>query len=114
MIRAEVDRIFHALADATRRDIIARVSCEEQSGSALARHYPVRITAVQRHVAMLERAALVNKERRGRERRGREQLVRVDVSALRRAARLLDAYEQPWRHRARGIEHIPAEDHEGE
>ncbi|MEH1017652.1 metalloregulator ArsR/SmtB family transcription factor [Micromonospora sp. CPCC 206060] len=105
---ADADRIFHALADATRRDIIARVIRQEQSVSALARHYPMSLAAVQKHVAVLERAALVTKERHGR-----EQLVAADVTALRRATRLLDAYEQLWRHRARGIEQILAEDQEG-
>ncbi|MEV0394391.1 ArsR/SmtB family transcription factor [Polymorphospora rubra] len=106
---ADVDRIFHALADATRRDILTRVIRAEQSVSALARHYPMSFAAVQKHVAVLERAALVVKERRGR-----EQVVHIDVTALRRAAELLDAYEQLWRHRARAMEQILAEDREGE
>jgi DNA-binding transcriptional ArsR family regulator len=104
---AEADRIFHALADSTRRDIIARVMHDEQSVSALARHYPMSFAAVQKHVAVLERAALVTKQRRGR-----EQVVHGNVTALRRAARLLDAYEQIWRHRVRGIERILAEGRE--
>jgi DNA-binding transcriptional ArsR family regulator len=102
--QAEADRIFHALADATRRDIIARVIRQEQSVSALARHYPMSFAAVQKHVAVLERAALITKQRHGR-----EQLVRVGVTALRRAAQLLDGYEQLWLHRARGIERVLAE-----
>lgn len=102
---AEVDRVFQALADATRRDILARVIREEQSVSGLARYYPMSFAAVQKHVAVLQRAALVSKQRRGR-----EQVVSAEVTALRRAARLLDAYEQLWRHRARGIEQILAED----
>ncbi|MEV0730935.1 MULTISPECIES: helix-turn-helix domain-containing protein [Polymorphospora] len=106
---AEVDRIFHALADATRRDILTRVIREEQSVSALARNYPMSFAAVQKHVAVLERAALVVKQRRGR-----EQVVHIDVTALRRAAELLDAYERLWRHRARAMEQILAEDREGE
>jgi DNA-binding transcriptional ArsR family regulator len=101
----EVDRIFQALADATRRDILARVIREEQSVSGLARHYPMSFAAVQKHVAVLEKAALVSKQRRGR-----EQVVSAEVTALRRAARLLDAYEQLWLHRARGIAQILAED----
>ncbi|MPY78746.1 MAG: helix-turn-helix domain-containing protein [Actinophytocola sp.] len=96
-----------ALADATRRDIIARVMRGEQSVSALARQYPMSFAAVQKHVAVLERAALVTKERRGR-----EQVVHGDVTGLRKAARLLDAYEQLWRDRVRGIEQILAEDSE--
>jgi len=106
---ADVDLIFHALADATRRDIITRVLRAEQSVSALAQHYSMSFAAVQKHVAVLERAALVSKERRGRER-----VVRGDVTALRRAAQLLAAYEQLWRDRVGGIEQLLAEDREGQ
>ncbi len=102
---ADADLIFHALADATRRNILARVIRAEQSVSALARHYPMSFAAVQKHVAVLEKSALVSKERRGR-----EQVVRIEVATLRRAGRLLDEYEQLWRHRVRGIEQILAED----
>ena len=105
---ADIDRIFQALADATRRDILTRVIREEQSVSALARHYAMSFAAVQKHVAVLERAALITKERRGR-----EQVVHIEVTALRRAAALLDQYERLWRHRIRGIEQILAEDTEG-
>lgn len=105
----EADRIFHALADATRRDILARVIHGEQSVSALARRYPMSFAAVQKHVAVLERASLVTKQRRGR-----EQVVHGNPKALARAARLLEAYEQIWRDRVRGIEHILVEDTEGQ
>ena len=66
---AEVDRLFHALADATRRDIVRRVLVAEESVSGLARDYPMSVTAVQKHVAVLEEAGLVVKRRRGREQR---------------------------------------------
>ncbi|GAB1645575.1 metalloregulator ArsR/SmtB family transcription factor [Krasilnikovia sp. MM14-A1259] len=99
------DRVFHALADTTRRDILVRAIRAEQSVSALARHYPMSLAAVQKHVAVLEKAALVVKQKRGR-----EQVVHVDMAVLRRAARLLSAYERLWAHRARGIEQILAED----
>ena len=105
---ADADRVFHALADATRRDIIARVLREEQSVSALAQHYPMSFAAVQKHVAVLERASLVTKRRQGR-----EQLVRGNPAELRRAAQLLDAYEEIWRHRAARMEQILAQDREG-
>jgi DNA-binding transcriptional ArsR family regulator len=101
----EVDRIFHGLADATRRDIVEQVLREAQSISTLARRYDMSFAAVQKHVAVLERAALVTKQRRGR-----EQLVHGNPEALQRAARLLDDYERIWRHRARAIEDILAED----
>jgi len=91
----ETDRIFQALADATRRDILARAILEEQSVSALAGHYAMSFAAVQKHVAVLERAALISKHRRGRER-----IVQGNVSTLRTAAALMDAYEQLWIERA--------------
>jgi DNA-binding transcriptional ArsR family regulator len=104
---ADADRVFQALADATRRDILARVTHSGQSVSALARHYPMSFAAVQKHVAVLERAALVTKQRRGR-----EQVVHGDPEALRRATRLLEAYEQIWRHRVDSIEQILADEPE--
>jgi DNA-binding transcriptional ArsR family regulator len=85
------DRVFLALGAATRRDILARAIRQEQSVSALARRYEMSFAAVQKHVAVLERAALVTKQRRGR-----EQIVRCNLPTLRKAAALLDAYEQLW------------------
>jgi DNA-binding transcriptional ArsR family regulator len=105
LAEADVDRIFHALADATRRDILAQVIRNEQSVSMLAQHYPMSFAAVQKHVAVLERASLVTKKRRGR-----EQIVHGDVTALRKATRLLDAYEEIWRYRTSRIGQILTED----
>ncbi|MFC7528222.1 ArsR/SmtB family transcription factor [Actinoplanes sp. GCM10030250] len=99
------DRVFHALADATRRDILIRVIRSGQSVSELARQYPMSFAAVQKHVAVLERAQLVSKTRRGR-----EQIVSGEVEALRRAGLLLDAYEDLWRHRADRISQILEEE----
>jgi DNA-binding transcriptional ArsR family regulator len=106
---AEVDRVFHALADSTRRDILVRAIQREQSVSALARHYAISLTAVQKHVAVLERAALVSKHRNGR-----EQLVAADRNTLRRATTLLEAFEQLWIQRATKIAEILAEADEEE
>ena len=89
-----VDRLFHALADATRRDIVVAAMAGEHSVSALARRYPMSVAAVQKHVAVLERAHLVTKERRGR-----EQIVRMNIDAIHQASRLLDAIEDLWRGR---------------
>ncbi len=97
----EVDAIFHALADATRRDIVARVIEREQSVSEVAGHYGMSFAAVQKHVAVLERAALVAKERRGR-----EQIVHARPQAIARARRLLDDYERLWRGRIDRIQSI--------
>ena len=90
----EADRVFHALADSTRRDILHRCVGAEPSVSRLADAYPMSFAAVQKHVAVLERASLVTKERRGR-----EQLVRTDPDAVDRARRVLDELEAAWRGR---------------
>ena len=90
----EVDELFRALADQTRRDILRRCVDGEPSVSRLARAYPMSFAAVQKHVAVLERAGLVTKERRGR-----EQLVRTDAGALGRARQALDELETTWRGR---------------
>ncbi len=89
-----VDLVFHALADATRRDIVEAAMGGELSVSALGRRYPISLTAVQKHVAVLERAGLVR-----RRRLGREQLVCTDMDAVRDASRLLDRLEVLWRDR---------------
>jgi len=105
---AEVDRIFQALADATRRDIVARALVAEHSVSELAERYDMSFAAVQKHVAVLERAGLVHKRTRGRER-----VVSGDAETIRRASRLLDAYEQLWLHRAAAIDGLLAEESAG-
>jgi DNA-binding transcriptional ArsR family regulator len=90
----EVDRLFHALADATRRDILHRCVDAEPSVSQLAGDYPMSFAAVQKHVSVLERAGLVVKERRGR-----EQLVHTERDAVARARGVLDELETAWRGR---------------
>jgi DNA-binding transcriptional ArsR family regulator len=104
-----VDRVFAALADATRRDIVSRVLRQEASVSALAQGYPMSFAAVQKHVAVLERARLVTKERRGR-----EQVVHGDVGTIRAARRLLDQYEELWRGRVDRITELLDPPTEGE
>jgi DNA-binding transcriptional ArsR family regulator len=89
-----VDDLFHALADATRRDILRRCVRGEPSVSRLADAYPMSFAAVQKHVAVLERAGLVTKERHGR-----EQLVRTDPDAVGGARQALDRLEMAWRGR---------------
>lgn len=98
------DRVFHALADATRRDIVVRTLEGEHSVSALARRYPMSFAAVQKHVAVLEEAGLVTKRRAGR-----QQLVSGDVGTVRRASQLLEALEAVWRGRADRMSEILAE-----
>ena len=89
-----LDDLFHALADATRRDILRRCAERAPSVSRLADGYPMSFAAVQKHVAVLERAGLVTKERRGREQR-----VRTDREVVARARDALDELEATWRGR---------------
>jgi DNA-binding transcriptional ArsR family regulator len=100
----EIDRLFQAFADTTRRDIVRRVTVGEYSVSGLAALYTMSFAAVQKHVAVLERASLVAKEKRGR-----EQIVRANHDGLQKARRLLDEYEVIWRQRADRIADLLAE-----
>ena len=102
---ADVDRIFHALADATRRDILRRTLVGEASVSELADSYAMSFAAVQKHVAVLEGAGLVTKEPRGRER-----IVRGDPATVARAQRLLDAYADLWRSRIDRLDALLTDD----
>lgn len=100
-----VDELFHALADTTRRDIIRRSVAGELSVSRLAESYPMSFAAVQKHVAVLERAGLVTKEPRGRERR-----VRTDVDAVARARQAIDHLEKTWRGRVERMSQLVEQD----
>jgi DNA-binding transcriptional ArsR family regulator len=100
-----VDRLFHALADATRRDILRRSVEDGLSVSRLADAYPMSFAAVQKHVAVLERAGLVTKERRGR-----EQLVRTDPEAVRRVRQAFDELEATWQGRVERMSDLLAQD----
>jgi DNA-binding transcriptional ArsR family regulator len=101
----DADAIFHALADPTRRDILAVVLHEQHSVSDLARRYPISFAAVHKHVGALERAGLVTKTRHGREQR-----VRGDVARLRSAHTLLDELETLWRGRVDRMDQLLAEE----
>ena len=102
---SEVDRIFHALADATRRDILRRTLVDGSSVSELADAYAMSFAAVQKHVAVLEGAGLVTKEPRGRER-----IVRGDPATVARAQALLDSYAALWRSRIERLDALLADD----
>jgi DNA-binding transcriptional ArsR family regulator len=98
---AGVDRIFHALADGTRRDILALAVGGRYSVSALAKRYPMSFAAVQKHVAVLERAGLIQKRAHGR-----EQLVSTNRARLQRAGELLDSFESIWRQRVAQLDDV--------
>ncbi len=99
------DALFHALADRTRRDVLRRVLVGEHSVSALAASYDMSFAAVQKHVAVLERAGLLTKRRHGR-----EQLASGEVEAVRSVASMLNELEVLWRGRVARIDELIAND----
>ena len=94
MTTPNADHVFAALADATRRDIVLRALSGREGVAELAGHYPMSFAAVQKHIAVLERAGLVTKERSGR-----RKVVLTSIEGLSLARGLLDQYEALWRGR---------------
>ena len=103
-ITLDHDRIFGALGDPTRRDIVRRAIDGKEGVAELAAHYPMSFAAVQKHVAILERAGLVSKHRSGR-----RKVVRTNLEGLRVARRLLDRYEDLWRVRVERMNQLISE-----
>ena len=101
---ARADAFFHALSDRTRRDILRRVMADEHSVTGLAATYDMSFAAVQKHVAVLERAGLLVKRPSGR-----EQLATGDVAAIRSVASMLDEFESIWRGRIDRIDELVAD-----
>ena len=104
LAEAEIDQLFHALADSTRRDILTKAMHGDRSVSAIARDYSISLPAVQKHVGVLARAGLVTKHRQGR-----EQIVISNIDSIREARRLLNQLEQTWRERIDRIGDLLAE-----
>lgn len=101
----DIDRVFHALADATRRDIVRRTLVSEQSVTQLAAAYAMSFAAVSKHIAVLAEARLITKRAEGRVR-----LVRADPSAIARAQQLLRSYEDLWRGRVDRLDALLSEE----
>jgi DNA-binding transcriptional ArsR family regulator len=96
-----INQLFRALADGTRRDILARSLTETPSVSDLASRYEMSFAAVRKHVAVLERAGLVRKRPSGR-----EQLVSTNLARLERASEVLDHFESTWRQRMARLDDV--------
>jgi DNA-binding transcriptional ArsR family regulator len=105
LVPERVDRVLHALADPTRRDIVRRALRDERSVTELARLYPMSFAAVQKHVAVLERAGLLTKRRQGR-----EALASGDVEAVRSVGAMLTELEALWRGRISRMDELFAAD----
>ena len=105
----DYDRMFGALADATRRDIVRRAIGGEEGVAELTEHYPMSFAAVQKHIAILERAGMITKERIGR-----RKVVRTNLEGLRLARSLLDQYQELWRGRVARMTALVTQDQQEE
>ena len=86
-----LDQIFAALADPTRRAILARLLDGEASVAELAQPFALTVRAVSKHVGVLEQAGLVTRSREAQRR-----LSRIEITPLRGIDRWLDDYRQLW------------------
>jgi DNA-binding transcriptional ArsR family regulator len=89
-----LDRTFGALADPTRRAILARLAKGEASVTELAEPFELSLPAVSKHLKVLERAGLVS---RGRERQWRP--ARLRATPLKEVAEWTDPYRRFWEER---------------
>jgi DNA-binding transcriptional ArsR family regulator len=87
----QLNATFAALADPTRRAILARLSNGEATVNELARNFPMSVQAVSKHLGVLERAGLVARTRSAQSRPSR-----LRVEPLRDAAEWLDSYRRFW------------------
>jgi DNA-binding transcriptional ArsR family regulator len=87
----QLDRAFHALADATRRGMLERLSQGPASVSELARPYDMSLAAVHQHVQVLEESGLIVTEKRGRTRE-----CRISSEAVQRVESWLSERRQLW------------------
>lgn len=94
-----LDDLFSALADPTRRDILARVAGDELSVGEIARHYHLTFAAVSKHLKVMEKARLIVKRRHGK-----QQFVHLSPTALKSADDYLEAYRRLWENRLDSLE----------
>src|SRR5262249_23673582 len=87
----KLDRIFHALSDATRRSILREIAGREMAVSEIAQPYRMSLAAVSKHLKVLERADLI-----AREKRGSFQFVRTNPVPMKQAHHWLSFYERFW------------------
>ncbi len=103
MVEQEInlDTLFQALADNTRRDILKRVAKKPVSISDLASPYQMSFAAVAKHVSVLEKAALITKERNGK-----EQMIIIVPKTLNIAQVHIERYAKLWGDRFNRLEEL--------
>ena len=101
MVEQDLDLVFRALADPTRRAILARLAEGEATVGSLSEPFPISLAAVSKHLGVLERAGLVTREARGRER-----VCRMNPAALEDARAWLEFHERFWRERLDALDEL--------
>jgi DNA-binding transcriptional ArsR family regulator len=96
---AELDRVFSALADPTRRAILQSLTLRPATINEIAKPFPVSLNAVSKHVMVLERAGLLR-----RQIKGREHHCRIEPRPLREANAWLEHYRLFWEQRLDALE----------
>ena len=99
MVEHDLNRVFHALGDPTRRAILHRLAAGEATVGHLSRPFDLSFAAVSKHLGVLERAGLVTREARGRER-----VCRLNPAALAGARAWLEFHERFWTDRLDALE----------
>ncbi len=108
MVKSEsqqLDRLFHALGDATRRQMLQALAAGEQTVSELAQPFDMSLAAVSKHIKALEAAGLVRREVRWREHR-----CRLNAAAMAEAHAWLSHYEKFWTGRLDTLESLLREE----
>ena len=95
----DLDRVFHALADPTRRAILKDLTRRERAITEVARPFRISLAAVSKHVKVLELAKLVE-----RRRHGSFSYLRLNGDAMRTADEWLQHYKQFWEQRLDALE----------
>jgi DNA-binding transcriptional ArsR family regulator len=96
---ARLDRVFHALSDATRRDMLRRLAAGEHTVSELAEPFHMSLAAASKHIRTLEEAGLIHRTVEGRTHR-----CRIEASPLAGIGRWLRKYERFWNSRLDELE----------
>ena len=98
-VSIRLDAAFSAMADPTRRAILARLALADARVTEIAGDFPVSLNAVSKHIKMLERAELVR-----RTVQGRDHILSLNAGAMADAAEWIDYYRQFWTDRLASLE----------
>jgi len=101
-----MDAVLGAVADSTRRAILARLSTGEARVTEVAGDFPISLNSVSKHVRMLERAGLVH-----REIRGRDHVLSLNAAPLAEAAAWIDYYREFWEDKLAALEKFVKQKH---